>query len=199
MTDITQASKEIIEAGKTLYQMGQVPATSGNFSMRLDDGDIAITISGKHRGKLTEQDIMQVDLDGQPLADKKPSAETLLHTQLYQEFERVNAVLHPHAMNAILLARRYSDFIKLKNYELLKAFDGVTTHTESIIIPVFENDQNIPRLAKKVQGYLDLNEKIYAYVIKGHGLYVWGHTMEEAMQYNEVLDYLFACELKSKD
>ena len=197
MTTLQQAQNEIIEAGRTLYQMGQVPATSGNLSMRLDDGNIAITISGRHKGKLTEQDIMRIDPDGTPLDNKKPSAETMLHTQIYQEFERINAVLHPHAMNAILLARKYDDFIELKNYELLKAFDGVTTHTASVIVPVFENDQSIPHLVKKVQGYLDYNEKIYSYVIKGHGLYTWGHTMEEAMCYIEALDYLFACELRS--
>ena len=198
MTTLEQATQEIIEAGKTLYQMGLVPATSGNFSMRLDDGNIAITVSGKHKGKLTAQDIMQVNAEGHPLDNKKPSAETLLHTQLYEEFERTGAILHPHAMNAILLAEHHSDFIELANYELLKAFDGIATHDTSVIVPVFENDQNIERLARRVQGYLDYNEKIYAYVIKGHGLYAWGRTMDEAMRYIEALDYLFACELRAK-
>lgn len=201
MITIEQATAQLIQAGQKLYAMGQVPATSGNFSMRLGNGHVAITVSGRHKGELTAGDIMQVDMTGMAQDDRRPSAETLLHTQIYTHFPEARVVLHPHAMNAILLARRQRklrqrDFIPLSQYELLKAFAGITTHEASMIVPVFDNDQNISRLAAKVQDYLDNNDAVYAYIIDGHGLYTWGEDMAQTLRYIEALDYLFACELQ---
>ena len=52
---------ELIEAGLFIHARGWAPATSGNFSARLSDGSIAITVSGKHKGELLAEDIMRVD------------------------------------------------------------------------------------------------------------------------------------------
>lgn len=196
MSDFKQRAQEIIEAGKVLYRMGMVPATSGNFSARLSDGTVAITVSGRHKGELCLDDIMVMSKDGKPLDDKKPSAEAGLHIQLYSQFPEIGAVLHPHMMNAIVLARRCGDDVYLQNYELLKALSGIKTHETQVYIPVFANDQNIPRLASKVQTYLDTNSPAYAYIIDGHGLYTWGKTMADTLRHVEALDFLFATELK---
>ena len=76
---------EIVAATRELSALGWTPATSSNFSMRMDDRHAAITGSGRDKGRLTEADIMVVDFDGNPVGnDKRPSAETLLHTQLYR-------------------------------------------------------------------------------------------------------------------
>mgnify|MGYP002620855631 CR=1 FL=1 len=195
MKPFQDAAKDIIEAGKVLYAMGMVPATSGNFSMRVEGGNIAVTVSGRHKGQLTADDVMLVDMQGQALDDRRPSAETGLHTQIYQHMPHINAILHPHAMNAIVLARRTGGDITLSNYELLKALKGITTHRTSVYIPVFENDQDIPRLAAKVQTFLDDHPQAYAYIIDGHGFYTWGETMADALRHVEALDYLFATEL----
>src|SRR4051812_13171450 len=81
---LDQAAEEIVEAGVFLNRFGLCPATSGNFSRRLDEQDIAVTVSGKHKGELTAEDVLIVDLQGKPQAStKKPSAETLIHTALY--------------------------------------------------------------------------------------------------------------------
>ncbi|MEJ2397513.1 MAG: methylthioribulose 1-phosphate dehydratase [Gammaproteobacteria bacterium] len=197
MNDFNQRAHEIIEAGRSLYQMGLVPATSGNFSTRLADGNIAITVSGRHKGKLTEVDIMLVDREGKPLDARQPSAETGLHTQIYHHFAEAGAILHPHSMNAVLLSQRYPDFVSLSQYELLKAFADITTHATEVIVPVFDNDQDIPRLAAKVQDYLDHNDHVYGYIIANHGFYTWGRTMSETLRYVEAFEYLFACTLQS--
>lgn len=197
MNDFSQRAHEIIEAGRSLYRMGLVPATSGNFSTRLADGNIAITVSGRHKGKLTEADIMIIDREGKPLDARQPSAETGLHIQIYKHFPEARAILHPHSMNAVLLSRRHPDFVRLAQYELLKAFAGITTHETEVIVPVFDNDQDIPRLATKVQDYLENNEPVYAYIIANHGLYTWGRDMDETLRYIEALEYLFACTLQS--
>ena len=187
-----------MEAGHSLYQMGMVPATSGNFSAKLDNGDIAITVSGAHKGKLKESDIMVIDPQGNPRDDRRPSAETGLHVQIYQHYSEAGVVLHPHAMNAVLLSQKHKDFISLKNYELLKAFPGIDSHESIVNIPVFGNDQNIPRLASLIDHYLSENPQTVAYIIEGHGFYTWGKNVDDALRHVEALDYLFACELKSE-
>jgi methylthioribulose-1-phosphate dehydratase len=197
MNDFSQRAHDIIEAGRTLYQMGLVPATSGNFSARLADGNIAITVSGRHKGKLSEADIMIVDADGKPLDARQPSAETVLHTQIYRQFPEAGAILHPHSMGAVLLSQRHPEYVSLTNYELLKAFPGITSHIATLVVPVFANDQNIPRLAAKVQQYLDSEEPIHGYIIANHGLYTWGRNMADTLRHIEAFEYLFACTLQS--
>ena len=151
----------LIYAGKVIDNKGWCPATSGNFSARLSDGTIAITVSGKHKGQLQHGDIMLIDAQGNALDGKVPSAETMLHIQLYQRFTDVNAVLHPHSLNSTLISMqcnkkdRLISKVTLKNYELLKAFSGITTHEQRIVIPSFDNDQNILRLAEQVESYMD--------------------------------------------
>jgi methylthioribulose-1-phosphate dehydratase len=190
------AAADLCEAGRFIDGKGWVPATSGNFSIRLPDGTIAITVSGKHKGRLQIEDIMLIDTETNSLDGKKPSAETLLHTSLYARFPSINCVLHPHALNAVLVSRVFGSGIVLENYELLKAFKGITTHESRLVVPVFANDQDIPRLAAEIERYLDRQPDCYAYVIAGHGFYTWGDSVSETLRHIEALDYLFDCELR---
>lgn len=194
--DFFDAAQQLIAAGRFIDQKGWVPATSGNFSMRLADGTIAITVSGRHKGQLTFDDIMLIDAHANALDGKKPSAETLLHTSLYQRYPAVRAVLHPHPLNATLISKLFSNAITLQNYELLKALPGITTHASEVVIPIFENDQTISRLAACVNRYLDDNSAVHAYLIAGHGLYTWGASVQDSLRYLEALDFLFECELR---
>ena len=70
---------QIIEAGRFLFERGWVPATSGNFSARLSDDRLAVTVSGRHKGRLLPEDILLADAEGRSLDERRPSAETLLH------------------------------------------------------------------------------------------------------------------------
>ena len=189
-------AQQLINAGRFIDSKGWVPATSGNFSARLPDGTIAITVSGKHKGHLQLDDIMLIDADAQSLDGKKPSAETVLHTSLYKRFPDIQSVLHPHSPNATLISRVYKSEVVLEDYELLKALAGITTHESRVVVPVFANDQNIPRLAKLVEQYLNKNVICYAYIIGGHGLYSWGSSVQETLRHLEALDFLFDCELR---
>lgn len=187
---------ELIAAGRFIDQKGWVPATSGNFSAKLSDGNIAITVSGKHKGSLQREDIMLIDSTGQSLDGKKPSAETLLHTSIYRRFPQAKSVLHPHSINAMLASRLFKDEIVLENYELLKALAGIDTHETRIKIPIFPNDQDIPRLAAVVEDYLDKHGVIYAYIIASHGFYTWGASITDSLRHLEALEYLFDCEIR---
>jgi methylthioribulose-1-phosphate dehydratase len=187
---------ELVAAGQFIDGRGWVPATSGNFSARLKDGRIAITVSGRHKGQLTRDDIMLVDADGLSLDGKKPSAETLLHTSLYRRYPHVGSILHPHSPNATLISRLCRQEVVLENYELLKALAGIQTHESRIVVPIFPNDQNIGRLALEVQDYLNRCGDIYAYIIAGHGFYTWGSTVSEALRHLEALEFLFELEVR---
>ncbi|MGZ8182942.1 MAG: methylthioribulose 1-phosphate dehydratase [Methylobacter sp.] len=194
--DFYRLANQLIEAGRFIDSKGWVPATSGNFSARLPDGNIAITVSGKHKGRLQLDDIMLIDSDANSLDGKKPSAETLLHTSLYKRFPAVQSVLHPHSINATLCSRLFESEIALEDYELLKALAGIDTHESRVVIPIFANDQNIPRLAAQVEQYMDQHGAIYAYIIAAHGLYTWGGSVQETLRHLEALEFLFDCEIR---
>ena len=187
---------ELIAAGQFIYSRGWVPATSGNFSARLADGRIAITVSGRHKGRLVRDDIMVVDGDGRSLDGKKPSAETLLHTAIYRRYPNIGSVLHPHSPGATLVSRLRESSVVLENYELLKALEGIGTHDTRIVVPIFPNDQDIPRLAAEVEAYLDSHGDIHGYVIAGHGFYTWGKTVRDALRHVEALEFLFDLEVR---
>lgn len=186
--DFINAATALCEAGRFIDSKGWVPATSGNFSVRLSDGTIAITVSGRHKGRLQLEDIMLISADAVSLDGKRPSAETLLHTSLYKRFPTAQCVLHPHSINAMLVSRIFKDELRLENYELLKALSGITTHETRITVPIFANDQNIPRLAEQVDRYIDRHADCRAYVIAGHGLYTWGESVDAALRHLEALD-----------
>ena len=95
---LAHCAGDIIVNVRELAQRGWTPATSSNFSCRMDERHVAITVSGRDKGRLTEADIMVVDLEGNAEDPRlRPSAETLLHTQLYKRFPDVGCVLHTHS------------------------------------------------------------------------------------------------------
>ena len=196
MQDLDRAVREIIDAGRFLDSKGWVPATSGNISVRIGPDRVAITASGKHKGRLKPEDILLVDLEGRPLEDKKPSAETLLHLTVYRLYPEVKAVVHTHSPNATLISRIAKGSVELEDYELLKAFPEIDTHEAKIVVPVFENDQDMERLSGKVREYLEKHTDVYGFLIASHGLYTWGNSMEYALMHAEAYEFLFECELK---
>jgi len=193
-----QATAQIIKAGNRLDTMRLAPATSGNYSMRLNDVEMAITVSGAHKGQLEPHQIMRADLNGKPLEDKKPSAETLLHAALYALFPHVNAILHTHSVAGTVLSRYYKDSsaIVLEGYEMLKAFPGIVTHDCAVELPVFDNTQDMEELRARVDPVLLARPHLSAYLIRAHGLYGWGGDMAEAERVIEACEMMLSCELE---
>jgi methylthioribulose-1-phosphate dehydratase len=189
---------EIITNVRELSQAGWTPATSSNFSRRLDDRHAAITVSGRDKGRLTEADIMVVDFDGNAVGtEHRPSAETLLHTQLYRRFPDIGCVLHTHSQAQTVASRLYSGAgrVHLEGYELLKAFAGNDTHETRVDLPVLPNSQDMHTLAAQVDALLD-TQCMWGYLIDGHGLYTWGRDMREARRHLEAFEFLLNCELE---
>ncbi|WP_111496690.1 methylthioribulose 1-phosphate dehydratase [Marinobacter bohaiensis] len=202
MFDVTRyarVAQSLIEAGQFLYANGWSPATSSNYSARIDDDHVAITVSGRHKGQLAAGDIMVVDLDGRPVQSAtKASAETLLHTVLYRQFPEVGVVLHTHSVNATVLSRALADAgrLELRDYELQKAFPGISTHETALTVPIFDNTQEIDALSRETADWFAAHPEQPGYLIRGHGLYTWGKTMADCLRHVEAFEFLFACELE---
>jgi methylthioribulose-1-phosphate dehydratase len=195
-----RATAEIVAAGERLDRFNWVPATAGNISVRLADGRVAITRSGGHKGFLRPEGVIAVALDGRPLrAGDKASAETGLHCGIYRRFPQAGAVLHGHSLANTVLSRAAKASLALAGYELLKAFPGLATHEARVEVPVFDNDQDIDRLQAEVDLRWDgMAEVPPGYLIRGHGVYVWGPNMATARLRLEALEFMLACELEER-
>jgi methylthioribulose-1-phosphate dehydratase len=194
------AAESVMKAGRFLYSQGWSPATSSNYSARIDDQHIAITVSGRHKGQLVAGDVMVVDLDGRPVQSQaRASAETRLHTVLYQLFPEVGAVLHTHSVKGTVLSRLAAPGapVMLQGYELQKAFSGVGTHESTLTVPVFDNTQDIDALAQQTRQWFSEHPGQPGYLIRGHGLYTWGATMSDCLRHIEAFEFLFDCELET--
>lgn len=195
-----ERAEELRAVGRFFHSRNWAPATSGNYSARVDDDNIAVTVSGAHKGELTEKEIMVVNLEGERIASfhlgQRSSAETLLHTSVYQEDTSVGSVLHSHSVISTVTSRMAGESVVLEGYELLKAFPGIDTHHTRLTVPVFNNQQDIPKLMAEVTAYRAHAEVFAGYLIRGHGLYSWGKNVAEARRCIEAFEFLFECELK---
>lgn len=192
------AAEEICTLTRELAIRGLTPATSSNFSIRLDAEHAAITISGRDKGRLTPADIMVVDLGGRAVGSThRPSAETLLHTQLYARDPATTCVLHTHSRAQTLMSRLFAPagHVRFSGYELIKAFPGQSTHDTHLDLPIFPNSQHMPDLAAQVEGALRQTPDLAGYLIEGHGLYAWGRSVFEARRHLDAFEFLLDCEL----
>jgi methylthioribulose-1-phosphate dehydratase len=195
MTDFASAAAALIAAGARFDQRGWAPATAGNYSVRLDDGSIAITVSGAHKGRLGADAIMRVDGEGRALDSKKPSAETLLHCLIYAIDPTARAVVHTHSVAGTVLSRAVPGAaIALTGYEVLKALPGIDTHDTTLALPLVENTQDMPALAEELRPLLlAQSPQTGTFYIRGHGLYAWGRDLVAAENGAEAIEFLLAC------
>lgn len=197
---LSQAAEPIIKTGHFLSNLNLCSATSGNLSCRVGSDLFAITVSGKHKGELTAEDVILVNGEGKAqYTTQISSAETSLHTLIYRYFPRANAVLHTHSVNGTVLSRLLypqNRFIT-KDYEIHKAFQGITTHQSQVELPIFENSQDYASLCKEIGEYLQTHPQPFGFFLRGHGLYTWGEDLKEAKIRTEAFEFLFDCELKT--
>lgn len=191
------AVAELAALGRFAAERGWVPATSGNFSRRLDAGHIAVTRSGRDKGVLGPSDFAVVALDG-PLPSGV-SAETPLHVERYRSDSRIGAVVHVHSLAATVLSRADArkGALELEGFEMHKALEGFTTHESTLRIPIFANAQDTAALARRVESTIGA-APVPGYLLAGHGLYAWGATVDDARRHVEALDFLLRCSLEER-
>ena len=192
-----EAIAAILAAAARCDRFGWVPGTAGNFSVRLDAARCAITQSGRHKGFLAASDVMVMGLDGKPDGPGRPSYETPLHLALYRRDPAIGAVVHGHSVAATVLSMQAGEAIALAGYELLKVLGASPDPDRPSRLDVFDNDQDIPRLAARIDPALGAAGALPGYLIRGHGVYVWGEGMDQAMARLEALEFILACELET--
>ena len=190
-----RAASAVINAGRAAAARGWVPATSGNFSARIDAASFVVTRSGVDKGSLTPDDLIAQPI--KPPLEKGSSAEAALHLRLYRDAPETGAIFHVHSPAASVIGRSHARYgaIRIEGWELQKALSGVATHEAVIEAPVFDNDQDVEALAERVAIRLAAppRDAIPApgYVLAGHGLYAWGRDAKNAWRHLEALETLF--------
>lgn len=192
-----EAVAQLVAFGRFAAERGWVPATSGNFSRRLDPNHIAVTRSGRDKGALSASDFAVVTLD-QPLPPGV-SAETPLHVGRYRRDPAIGAIVHVHSLAATVLSRadQAKGTLDLEGFEMHKALAGFTTHESALRVPIFANAQDTARLADRIEAALG-GWSAPGYLLAGHGLYAWGADVDEARRHVEAFDFLFRCALEER-
>jgi methylthioribulose-1-phosphate dehydratase len=192
-----QTASQLAAIGRRVYARGWALGTSGNFSAVVSRRPLrlAITASSVAKGALRASDILQCDEDGRVVwgRSRKPSAETLLHVEIARR-RGAGAVLHTHSVWSTMLsgqAGQAGQALVIEGYEMLKGLSGVTSHEHRELVPILDNDQDMPRLARRVGETLDRYPEAHAFLLRRHGLYTWGETLADAERHVEILEFLF--------
>jgi methylthioribulose-1-phosphate dehydratase len=191
--DRIRIAKELKDIADNFTQKGWLPATAGNLSIKLSDDPLVfgVTASGKDKENLQLEDILAVDRDCKPIEPTKlrPSAETIIHSRIYQETD-AGSVLHVHTVYNNLLSELYfhEGKVVISDMELIKGLD-IWEEGASIEIPIIENYADIPKLAEEIGRRLD--SRVPGVLIRKHGIYAWGKTPFEAKRHVEALEFMF--------
>lgn len=196
---LAEAAKGVMAMSHFAGARHWVPATSGNFSVRMDATYAAVTATGANKAQLTADEVIAAEISG--ARHPRASAEAPLHLARYVGDASIGAIAHMHSMAATVLSRRHAakGSVTLSGWELLKAFSGVTTHETSVDIPIVPNDQDTDRLAALVEQRLSNYPPVPGYLIAGHGLYVWGADAKETIRHMEAFDFLLTAQLHEEN
>ncbi|HEY4441470.1 MAG TPA: methylthioribulose 1-phosphate dehydratase [Candidatus Elarobacter sp.] len=191
------ALDEIAAFGRYAAGRGWVPATSGNFSVRVDARHAAVTRSGIDKGAIVAEGIAVVAVDEPVPAGL--SAETPLHLARYRTDPSIGAVFHVHTVASTVLSKLDAErgAVRTDGLEMHKAI-GLRTHQSIVEIPIFANDQDTTALAERVEAQLGVDAPIPAFLLAGHGIYAWGATAADARRHIEGIEFLLTCHLEER-
>lgn len=170
--------EELCQVMRYLYVKGLVSALSGNASVRLDEGKIAITPSRKEKFLLRPEDISIVSSEGEHLSGPRPSIEVRMHLRVYQSCGSCGSVVHVHGLFAPLLMGVVDPFVDLE----IKAL-GIK------ICYVDELPPGSKELAEAVGKAVERG--CNGVVLKNHGIIGIGRNLGEAVEIVEAVENSF--------
>ena len=88
--------EQIVEVGLNLYRRGLSPGSSGNISVRMEDGWL-VTPTNSSLGNLNPGNLSKLDWDRNLLSGEKPSKEAFLHLAMYRKRPQSGAIVHLHS------------------------------------------------------------------------------------------------------
>ena len=95
--------EDIARLGKSLFERGLTAGSSGNISVRLDEGWL-LTPTNSCMGFLDPATISKLDWQGNLLAGDPPSKEHFLHNAVYQQRPDSQAVVHLHSTHSVAVS-----------------------------------------------------------------------------------------------
>ena len=95
----TRAREAICRFGASLHLRGVTAGSSGNISVRMEDGWL-LTPTNSTLGSLDPARLSKLDWSGQLLSGDPPSKEAFLHRAMYEERRGASAIVHLHATHS---------------------------------------------------------------------------------------------------
>jgi methylthioribulose-1-phosphate dehydratase len=194
-------AQELLDAIRFFNQKDWSPATSTNYSVRSQNPEnYIISRSGVDKSKFQLTDLILINAEGavQPPFNKpgiKSSAETEIHTALYERYPEINCVLHTHSVlgTVLSMAKSSEKQIRFEGYEILKGLEGNATHELFEILPIVPNSQDMKDIIRDMKSHFTEKPSIHGFLIAGHGLYTWGKDIATAKRHIETYEFLFEC------
>ncbi|MBI3940409.1 MAG: class II aldolase/adducin family protein [Acidobacteria bacterium] len=170
--------QQIVEVGQWIYQKGFVSAADGNVSYR-EGKEVLMTPKGLCKGRLTVEDIVKTDLQGNQLAgSRQPSGEISMHLEVYNNRPDINAVVHAHPTYATGFAVAGLPINKPTLSEVVLTLG---------CIPLAEYaTPTTPELAAVLRDYIPHYNAI---LLANHGALAYGETLLEAYYRMETLEH----------
>lgn len=194
----TALRTELADLVRWSHSRGWSPGTGGNYASLVSESPfrMLVTPSGADKGAVQPNDLLVVNEVGQVVeGNGKPSAETLLHVTLAKRLW-VKVIAHTHSVWNTLASLHTDDTYTISGFEMVKGLTGVKTHEHIEIVPILENSQDIPYLARKLEAAIDEYPDLHGFLIRGHGLYTWGYNTFEARRHMEIFEFLFETSLR---
>jgi 3-dehydro-4-phosphotetronate decarboxylase len=170
----TRLREEICRLGRSLFERGLTPGSSGNISVKLDDGGWLVTPTNASLGSLDPARMARLDAAGRLLTGDAPTKEVPLHTALYQTRTDARAVVHLHSAHSVALSMLpeidpRAALPPMTPYYLMKC--GLTA-----LVPYHRPGD--PAVAEAIKG---LAGKYTSVLLANHGPVVSGDTLEAAV------------------
>ena len=170
----------ICRLAKSLFERGLTIGSSGNISVRLDDGWL-MTPTGSSMGNLDPNEISKLDLDGNLISGKSPTKESFLHIAMYDERPDSGAVVHLHSTHSVAVSC-LADIDKKNVLTPITAY-YVMKIGKLPLVPYFPpGDINLARAVK------EMASNHHAVLLANHGPVVAGKTLEDAVYAIEELE-----------
>ena len=181
MSEESKQRELIAQWGKSMFDRGLTGGSSGNISVRLSDGSLLVTPTGKSMGFLDPAEISHIATDGSLLSGLKPTKEIPLHSAFYETRSQSGAVVHLHSSHSVAVSV-LPDIDENDVLPPITAY-GVMKLGKVKLLPFFMPGD--PAMGDAVRG---LAGKRSAVLLAHHGPVVAGKDLEAAVFAMEELE-----------
>ena len=175
-----QIKDDIVRLARSLFDRGLSFGSSGNISVRTQDGWL-MTPAGSSMGSLDPERISRLDRDGNWLSGDQPTKESFLHMSMYGKRSKANAIVHLHSTHSVAVSCLH-DIDTNNVLPPLTAYYVMRIGTLPLIPYFAPGDIN---LAKAVG---EMASKHHAVLLANHGPVVAGTCLEDAVYATEELE-----------